>query len=377
MNIPILRIPYTEEDLEFIKNGIEKVLKSGYLTMADNVAKFEEQFAEFIGVRYAVAVNSGTSSLEIVLRAIGVEGSTVIMPSNTYMATPIAAIHAGGKVIFTECQRENLQMSPDDLERKIRPDTKAVILVHIGGIISPYFDAIKKICEDNNLFLLEDAAHGHGATIDGRKAGSLGIAGSFSFYPTKVLVAAEGGMITTNDKDLYEKALILREHGKADHSFNVHTEFGYNWRFSELHAVLALQQMRKADWILADRRRIARTYDERLHGVKGIKLVKIPDNIKSAYYKYILYLEDNIDRDLLKKMLKKEYNISLTGEVYAHPCHLQPVFQKYPGTMANNNQDSFPETEYACKHHICLPLYPGLTEEEIDYVVRSLKKVLA
>ena len=376
MNIHILRIPYTDEEIGFIKDEIENVLRSGYLTMADRVREFEQKFAEFCGVKFAVGTNSGTSSIEIALRAIGIEGKTVIVPSNTYMATAIAVVKAGGKVIFTDCQRENLQISPDDLEQKIRPDTVGAIIVHIGGIISPHIDQIKKICENHGLFLIEDAAHAHGATIDGRMAGSLSLAGSFSFYPTKVLTTAEGGMLTTDSEEIYRKALILREHGKADHDYNVHVEFGDNWRFSEIHAVLGLQQMRKVKWILSERRRIARTYDELLSSVEGIELLKIPQNIKSSYYKYIAFLDENIDRALLKKELKENYGVSLTGEVYSHPCHSQPVFSKYPHTMINSPEDSFPNTEYVSNHHICLPLYPGLTDQEIDYVVDSIKVAL-
>lgn len=376
MNIPILRLPYTREEMDFIKNGIIEVLKSGYLTMGDKVVQFERAFVQFIGTKYAISTNSGTSSLEIVLRAIGIEGATVIIPSNTFMATATVVIHAGGKVIFTDCQKENLQMDPEDLRRKIRPDTKGVILVHIGGIISPYFDEIKRICDENGLFLLEDAAHAHGATIDSRKAGTLGIAGSFSFYPTKVMTTAEGGMITTDDEEIYRKSVILRDHGKVPPEFNVHTEFGYNWRFSELHAVLGLQQMQKIEQILEERRKVAKMYDERLSDLKRIRPLQIPPNISSSYYKYIAFLDDSIDRDQIKKELRDRFNVCLPGEVYSHPLHSQPVFQKYLWTVANDPDDTFLQTEYVCKHHLCLPLYRGLTENEIDYIVDSLRKVL-
>lgn len=376
MNIPILRLPYTQEEMDFIKNSIIEVLNSGYLSMGEKVAQFERAFAQFIGTKYAIGTNSGTSSLEIVLRAIGIEGATVIIPSNTFMATATVVIHAGGKVIFTDCQKDNLEMDPEDLERKIRPDTKGVIVVHIGGIISPYFDEIKRICDENGLFLLEDAAHAHGATIDDRKAGTLGIAGSFSFYPTKVMTTAEGGMITTNEEKIYNKSVILRDHGKALTEFNVHTEFGYNWRLSELHAVLGLQQIRIVEQILEERRKIAKMYDERLGDVRKIKPLQIPPNIKSSYYKYIAFLDDSIDRDQVKKELKGRFNIYLPGEVYSQPLHSQPVFQKYPWTVANCRNDTFLQTEYVCKHHLCLPLYRGLTKNEIDYIVDSLRKVL-
>lgn len=375
-NVPILRLDYTRQDIDFITDGIIEVLKSGYLTMGEKVVKFERAFAEFTGTRYAIATNSGTSSLEIVLRAIGIEGSTVIVPSNTFMATPVTVVHAGGRVIFADCQKENLQLDPADLKRKIRADTRGVMLVHIGGIISPHLDEIKSLCNEKGLFLLEDAAHAHGATIDGRKAGTLGIAGSFSFYPTKVLVTAEGGMITTDDEQIYRRALVLRDHGKESPDFNVHTEFGYNWRFSELHAVLGLQQMRKADAILAERRKIARLYDEKLERVKGIRKLTIPPNIKPSYYKYIVFLDDSFHREKVKRELKEKYRVSLTGEVYADPCHSQPAFKKYPWAVVNNPADTFPQTEYVAERHICLPLYPGLTEEEIDYVVDCLERVL-
>ncbi|MFC2007794.1 DegT/DnrJ/EryC1/StrS family aminotransferase [Chloroflexota bacterium] len=374
--IPILRLTYTPQEIDFITEGIVEVLKSGYLTMGEKVNQFERAFAEFVGVRYAVATNSGTSSLEITLRAIGIEGSSVIIPSNTFIATATAVVHAGGKVVFADCQKENFQINPADLKRKINADTRGVILVHIGGMISPYLDEIKNICDENDLFLLEDAAHAHGATIDNRQAGSLGSAGSFSFYPTKVLVTAEGGMITTDEERIYKKALVLRDHGKESADLNVHTEFGYNWRFSELHAVLGLQQLKKVDAILAERRKIARHYDEGLERVRGISRLEIPENIQSSYYKYIVLLDDGFNRDEVKTELQEKYGISLTGEVYAHPCHSQPVFKKYPWTTVNYPTDTFPQTEYIAARHICLPLYPGLTAAEIDYIVDSLEKVL-
>lgn len=373
MKIPILRIPYDEDDIAYIKDGVEKVLRSGYLTMSDRVREFETMFARMCGVKYAVGTNSGTSAIEIALRALGVEGTTVIVPSNTYMATPIAVVKAGARVIFAECQKENLQIDPDDVERKIQPDTRGVIVVHIGGIITPYMERLKAICSRKNLFLIEDAAHAHGAAIDGKMAGSLTLAGSFSFYPTKVMTTAEGGMCTTDDHSIYEKALILREHGKADHDHNIHTEFGDNWRFSELHAVLGLQQMRKFEWILAERRRIASFYDGLLWGLDEVRPVSVPTNIRPSYYKYIVYLDEGIDRTALKKMMRAQYDIAIPGEVYSDPCHSQPVFRKYPEKMANNDRDAFPITEYVCRHHMCLPLYPGMVDNEVRYVIASLK----
>lgn len=377
MRIPILRIPFTDEGIAFVQREIGEVLKSGQLAMGKYVAEFERRFAEFVGTKYAIGVNSGTSALEICLRAIDVRDSTVIVPTNTFMATATSVIHAGGKLIFSDVSKENLCMDAEDVKEKIQKNTKAVILVHIGGIISSQLKAIQEICEDHKLFLIEDAAHAHGSTINGKKAGSIGIAGAFSFYPTKVITCGEGGMITTDDKEIYNKALTLRDHGKPDHRFNKHTEFGYNWRLSEIHAVIGLEQMNKIDWILSERRRVARIYDEKLRDVGGIELIKIPPNMVSSYYKYIVYLKEGVNRNYVKDKMKNEYEVELTGEVYADSCHSQPVFKKYPDAMLNKESDKFSGADYVCNRHVCLPLYPGLTEEEVSYVAESLKSVIA
>ncbi len=373
IKVPLLRLPYTQREIDEIKDDIEAVLKSGYLTMASKVQEFEKRFAGFCGTRHAIGTNSGTSALEIILRAIDVSDGTVVMPSNTYMATPLAAIKAGAAVIFTDCQKDNMQMDPEDLSKKIREDTKAVIIVHIGGIISPEIEKIQDICKSRQIPLVEDAAHAHGAEYLLKKAGRFGVAAAFSFYPTKVLTTAEGGMIVTDSDSILKKSIILREHGKKDHAFNVHVEIGDNWRFSELHAVLGIQQMKKAADILAERRRIARRYDELLTDIDWLRGLTIPDSIRSSYYKYIAFLKGDLDRDRVKQALVDKRGVQLTGEVYASPCHSQPMFDKYPQACSNERADRFPNTDFVCQRHICLPLYPGLQDEEIEYVAQSLR----
>ena len=262
MKIPLLRLNYSKEEKKNIKKGLEEILSSGFLTMSKKVAHFEELFAEFIGVKFAVAVNSGTSALEIPLRALKVKGKSVIIPTNTFMATPLAAIHAGAKVIFADISSKNLSIEPKEIEKRIVANTVGVIPVHIGGIISPNWKEIRRICRSNNLFILEDAAHAHGSKINNQNAGSLGIAAAFSFYPTKVLNTGEGGMITTNDKSLYKQFITLRDHGKKDPKKNIHTELGYNWRMAEITALLGIQQVKKARQVLQERRMQAKLYDK-------------------------------------------------------------------------------------------------------------------
>lgn len=377
MKIPIIRIPFTASEKGELKEKLGEILESGMLSMGENVQEFEESFRKFVGSKYALAVNSGTAALEIILRAIGVENKTVAIPSNTYMACVLAAIHAGAKPVFVDCEKENLQMSPADLKKKLRDDTAAVMLVHIGGIISPRYYEIRNICAERGIRLIEDAAHAHGATFNGKIAGTLGYAAAFSFYATKVLTSGEGGMIVTDNEKIYKAGAILREHGKKESAFNIHVDLGHTWTLSEFQAMVGVLQVKKAKEILKARRKIAKKYDELLKDVDGIFCLSIPGNIQSSYYKYIAFLRDGIDREKLKLQLREKYNVSLTGEVYSLPCHRQPVFEIYPDKIVKVDPSTFENTEYVAKHHICLPLYPGLTDEEIGYVVDSLKKGIA
>ena len=374
MRVAGFDLKYPENEVQSLAAAFEQILRSGFISMGRNVAEFERQWAEYCGAKYALGTANGTCSLEMILRAIGVNGGTVIVPSHTFIATATAAIHAGAKVLFVDCQRENFQMDPEDLRRRIRSDTRAVVLVHMSGIISPHIEQIKAICDDHGVALVEDAAHAHGATIDGRKAGSLGLAGAFSFFSTKVLTTGEGGMITTDNEKIYAAAHAQRDHGRFGSEPNLHEDIGYNWRPGEFNAVLGLEQMRRVDEILQRRRHIARSYDQKLGARKipGIRRLEIPARVQSSYYKYVVYFETPIERERLKQKLKQDYGVSLPGELYNRDCHTQPLFTRYPETIISQPPESFPETNYVVAHHFCLPLYFDLTDEQVDYVVYAL-----
>ena len=371
MDIPAAKIYFPEEDRGEILEKIGEVLETGQLTLGKYGREFEDKFATYIGTKYAIAVNSGTSALEIPLRALDVSEQSVIVPTNTFFATPASVIHAGGEVIFADVT-ENLCIDPESVKENIRENTKGVIVVHIGGTVPPQIKAIQEICKDHGLFLIEDAAHAHGSTLDGEMAGCFGDAAAFSFYPTKVITSGEGGMITTDDKKIYERALVFRDQGKAGFYGNVHTEIGYNWRMSEVHAILGLSQFARLEEFISDRRKVAKIYDEELKKLRGITPVKTPDNVKSNYYKYCAILAEGTDRASIKKDLKGKYGVSLSGEVYELPCHLQPIFKEAFGF----NGGEFPVAEDLCKRHVCLPVFATMTEEQAKYVVDSLKEVL-
>lgn len=371
MQIPAARIFFPEEDRKVLVKQIDEILNSGQLTLGKYGQEFEQKFASYIGTKYAVAINSGTSALEIILRALDIKGYSVIVPTNTFFATPLAVLHAGGEVIFADVE-DNLCLDPVSLEKNIRSDTRAVIVVHIGGLITPKINEIIEICQQHDLYLIEDAAHAHGSTLDGKKAGSFSIAAAFSFYPTKVITSGEGGMITTSREDIYQRSTVFRDQGKAGFYGNVHTELGYNWRMSEIHAAIGLSQFLRLEEFIADRRKVARIYDRGLARTSGLKQVQIPPATKTNYYKYVALLDKDVDRSSLKKKMKEKYNVSLSGEVYELPCHLQPVLKNLYGYKGGE----FPVAEDICRRHICLPVFARMTEEEANYVTDCLMEVL-
>ena len=368
--IPAARIVIPEEDRRQILAHIDEALRTGALTLGQKGQAFETAFARIVGARFAVAVQSGTSALEIILRSLGVEGREVVVPTNTFFATPAAVIHAGGRPRFADVERATLGLSVESVAAAVSSETAAVILVHIAGLVSPETPGIAAFCRERGLFLVEDAAHAHASTLDGRMAGTFGTAAAFSFYPTKVITAGEGGMIVTDDEVIYGQALQYRDQGKEGFLTNFHVRMGYNWRLSELHAAVGLSQLERLEEFVAGRRSVAEAYTRRLAGVFGVEPLRPPDGSRSNFYKYVALLDRGVDRVALKRTLKERFQVSLSGEVYEIPCHHQPVFKEWAA-------GAFPVAEDVCSRHICLPIYPGMTEAEIDRVVLALQETLS
>lgn len=366
LNVPSMRLSIKPPELDDILSNMREVLLSGQLTLGHHVKSLETEFASFIGVPFACAVSSGTAALEIALRIFGVEGKKVLVPSNTFFATVAAVLHAGGIPQFVDCDPSTLAMDYRALVRRWTSQCAGVVVVHIGGPVAPCIEAVEEFCRERGLFLLEDAAHAHGSSLHGRQAGTFGDAAAFSFYPTKVMTSGEGGMIVTAKERIYKEALLYRDQGKESFSSNFHVRLGHNWRMSELHAVLGRSQLKSLPANIIRRREIARWYDVALKGSPGVTPQPLPAGSESNYYKYPVMLMKGIDRADLKRMLKEEWGVSLSGEVYTLPCHKQPVFEKYADV-------ELPGSDAACAQHVCLPLYPELTHIEAEYAVEALK----
>jgi len=226
-----------------------------------------------------------------------------------------------------------------------------------------------ELAQRNGLWLVEDAAHAHGSSFGGVGAGAFGIAGSFSFYPTKVMTSAEGGMIVTNDGRIAQEARIYRDQGKASFTQNAHIRMGYNWRMSEPHAIIGVRHLERLPAMIAGRQRIAAVYDAGLRGFEGLAPLLVPERGVNNYYKYIAILKDRTGRTALKALLRERYGVSLAGEVYEEPLHRQPVFEKYA-------RRPLPVSEDLCARHICLPIYSGMMEDEAHYVLSAVKEAL-
>ncbi len=370
MKVPPAAIHVPEEDRAWILGRIDECLQTGRLTLGPNGTELEQAFAGICQVRHAVAVNSGTSAIEIILRALGVQGREVIVPTNTFYATGGAVLHAGGRIRFADCEPKSFALDVDALRAALTPQTAAVIVVHIGGIITPRIDEIRALCDAAHVPLVEDAAHAHGCQLGGRAAGSFGKAAAFSFYPTKVMTSGEGGMLVTDDDAIYKEALIYRDQGKEGFTTNFHVRPGYNWRMSEPHAIIGLAQVRRLDEFIDRRAAVASVYDAGLQALAPrVTAVMPPEGSRCNYYKYMALL-DGVDRTALKKLLREEYDIGLSGEVYDTPCHQQPVFAEFAA-------GSFPKAEDLCARHVCLPVSAKMTENDARYVLESLEAALA
>ncbi len=359
-------MPYfSDQSIQQILSEIAYTLKSGRLTDGPNTAEFENNFAQYTKTKYAVAVSSCSAALEISMRYLNIKGKEVIVPTNTFVATPNAVIFAGGKPVFADIKADTLCLDPQDVKQKITPNTAGVIAVHLSGLICPQIADLKQICQDNGLFLLEDCAHAHGAMLNGAKAGTFGAAGCFSFYPTKVMTSCEGGMITTNNKDLSDYARILRFYGQ-----NVQRQavaLGYNWRMSEVTAIIGKHQLENLDAFVEKRNEIARLYESALADVWGISLFHAPLNARVAYYKYPILLDKAINKEKLAMILKEKFGIE-TGHIYYPPCHLQPYYQQNYGT----GQGQLPVAENVLSRVLCLPMHYEVTPSDVSYIKESL-----
>lgn len=369
MQVPAARIVFSPDDRAEIASTVSDILSTGALTLGAHTQEFEAAFAAAHGVPFAVAVNSGTAALEIILRSLEVRGYDVVVPTNTFAATAYAVLRAGGTPVFADVASGTLSVSAESVMAAVTPRTRAVVVVHIGGMIPADLDELRTVLDDRGIALVEDAAHAHGSSLAGRHAGSFGVAGAFSFYPTKLITCGEGGMILTGDEHIRDEAVVYRDQGKASFLENVHIRQGYAWRMGETNAVTGRVHLRHLPKFLANRERIAGRYDKVIDDLRQASRLPVPEGIVTNFYKYPVLLPGGVDRARLKKELHAGHDVSLAGEAYEIPLHQQPVFERFA-------RRSLPAAEDICARHVCLPLHSDMSDEEADHVVDALATVL-
>ena len=364
--VPPIRIDFTAADRRWITERIDEVLCNGQLTLGKYGEQFEAEFARLAGAKHAIAVNSGTSSLETILRVLEVAGRDVLVPADTFMASATAVIAAGGNPILMDCDPRTMSTTPDEILRKLTPTTAGIMIVHIAGIVTDAMPAIVKLAQERGLWVVEDAAHAHASRLNGQHAGTFGIAGSFSFYPTKVMTSAEGGMIVTDDDALATEARIYRDQGKASFHQNLHVRLGSNWRMSEPHAIIGLRHFSHLEQMVADRRQWAALYDAALAARDyGVTPIAPPANCYANYYKYPVMLADGVDRTALKAWLRENHGVICAGEVYEKALHQHPA-------LAHLAAPGLEQAEHLCARHICLPMFASMTAVEVQRVLDAL-----
>jgi perosamine synthetase len=361
----------TEREIEDIQRAMGEILRSGVLILGKYTKEFEDEFARYVGTKYAVALNTCTSALEVLLTIKRVRGKRVVVPTNTNFATVAAVLRAGGMPVFMDMTKEYFVPNLDILKRTVEknPDIAGVVWVHIGGVISPDFPQVVEFCRSRGLFLLEDCAHAHGSALGGVKAGNFGDGGAFSFFPTKVMTTMEGGMITTNSKEEADLARSLRNQGKRDGDYGgLHYDLGSSWRMTEISAYMGLVMLNKLDEMVAKRQRAV---DRLVPTIKelGLEYVDTSHMDQASHYKFIVLFKSGESLESLKQKFRAE-GVLLGGGVYEVPCHRQPVFRDIPF----DPEDVRTAEEY-CPRHICPPITSGLRDEDVDKIATAMKRV--
>ncbi|HZP66380.1 MAG TPA: DegT/DnrJ/EryC1/StrS family aminotransferase [Rudaea sp.] len=353
-----------EAEREDILAGVEKVFRSGRLILGASVAAFEEAFARYCGVRHGVGVNSGTDALFLALKALGLApGDEVITVANTAIPTVSAIVSTGATPKFVDIEPDTYLMDVSQLERAITPRTKCILPVHLFGQCVD-MDTVNDVARRHGLKVLEDCAQCHGATQNGRMAGQMSHVSAWSFYPTKILgTYGDGGMVVTDDEAVAKRVKRLRMYGNEGTYYSV--EHGYNSRLDELHAEILLRKLPRLESYVARRRELAARYDRLLRDTE----LKLPATRRGNGHAYYLYVVRHPARErIIKALAKREILVNVS---YPWPVHTMKGYAHLGG-----RQGDLPRTEAAANEIFSLPMYPSLTEQEQDFVCRSLDEIL-
>lgn len=374
------QVPLSDIDLDDAElNAVERVLRSRWLSMGPITQEFEAAFARMSGVRHAFAVSNGTTALHLAYAALGLgPGDEVIVPSLTFVATANAIAYTGAQPVFADITgTDDLTLSPEDVERKINPRTRAIAVMHYGGHLCD-MDAIGELAHRHSLAVVEDACHAPGATYRGKGAGALGAVGCFSFFSNKNIAMGEGGMIVTDEEDLAGRIRLLRSHGMTTLTWDRHRGHaasydvvlaGYNYRLDEIHSAIGLCQLEKLARNNARRAAVAAEYRVALGGLKGLSLPfqHLAPWSQPSYHIFPVILDEEVDRAAFMSHLREH---GIQSSIHYPPIHSFTAYRERAGHA------HLPVTEAVGRREVTLPLFPTETPEQIRAVVDAVASAL-
>ena len=372
--VPFHRASVGEEEVR----AASEVIRSGWLTMGPKTFEFEEKFAKYVGARYAIAVSTGTAALHLALEAAGVQaGDEVILPTTTFTATAEAVIYLGAKPVLADIDPATMNLDPQDTGRRITPKTKAIIPVHFGGQPCD-MEQFHELARGHNLRLIEDAAHALPSEYRGERVGRLSEFTCFSFYATKTLTTGEGGMVTTDNSAAADRMRLMRLHGigrdawkryRADGSWHYDVlESGFKYNPTDFQSAMGVVQLAKCDALRNARQTVARRYSIAFSPFEELAIPTVLTDRSTSWHLYVLRLHLDLltrDRNSFIEALQRR---GVACGVHFIPLHMHPYYQREYGYRAGQ----FPRAEREYRACLSLPIYPGMTEEEIQYVIKSV-----
>lgn len=370
--VPLFKSYWEEDDIE----SVAKIIRRGtYWATGPEIKEFEDKIAKFVGTKYALAFNSGTSALHSILLSYDIgKGDEVIVPSFTFIATGNAPLFVGAKPVFAEIEDKTFGLDIEDVKNKITKKTKAIMPIHYGGCPCLNIKDLKELAEDHKLLLIEDAAQSFGAKIKDKKVGTFSDAAMFSLCQDKMITTGDGGVIVTDSKDCYEKSKLIRSHGRAESSdyfssseLMDYVSLGYNFRMPTMIAALGISQLKKINKTIKLRRKNAEFYTSKLSDIDEITLPSSPKDFFHVYQKYTIQTDEK-KREHLKDHLSKKGIFSKA--YFGLPVHLTKF---YRDEFGYKNGD-LPKTEKMSKRVLTMPMFPSLENKEIDYVTNSIKE---
>ncbi|BDG60371.1 polysaccharide biosynthesis protein [Caldinitratiruptor microaerophilus] len=366
-----MKLPMSVPDIDSTdEEAVLQVLRSGRLALGPRSVEFERAIAQYVGVREAIVVSSGTAALHLLIRALGIgPGDEVVVPSFTFAATANVVMYEGAVPVFADIEPETYCVDTDDIKAKLSERTKAILVVDVFGHPADW-DSLERIAEHYGLPILDDACEALGAEYKGRKIGSYGRAAAFAFYPNKQITTGEGGVIVTNDAALAAVCRSLRNQGRSEMGpWLEHERLGFNYRMDEMSAALGLSQLRRIEQFLAKRDRVAHWYTERLKNVPGVRAPVVKPHVRMSWFVYVVTLEEGLDREPVMRVMEEQ---GIPTRAYFSPVHLQPYMRERFGYRGGE----LPVTESAARRTIALPFHNNLTLEEVEMVVDGLRRAV-